>query len=187
MVYVAFYLIIALIGSIVSSSFFAELRTGVESNEEVSGLYLFDSDDGMLYRARIIEVAVGKDVDGSPVFCTVFVQRSSDPSDALDPKALPDRCVLSDVTGLPGNAVVYVVEAQGAIDFDTFSIGLGHHHALTTRHGAFSRHAGRLDELARARFNKTLTEPLTTYAESAYSNGIAISPVAYNVYVMTTV
>lgn len=187
MVYVAFYLIIALIGSIVSSSFFAELRTGVESNEEVSGLYLFDSDDGMLYRARIIEVAVGKDVDGSPVFCTAFVQRSSDPSDALDPKALPDRCVLSDVTGLPGNAVVYVVEAQGAIDFDTFSIGLD-----TTM---LSRPAMELspdtlavyDELARARFNKTLTEPLTTYAESAYSNGIAISPVAYNVYVMTTV
>ena len=187
MVYVAFYLIIALIGSIVSSSFFAELRTGVESDEEVSGLYLFDSDDGMLYRARIIEVAVGKDVDGSPVFCTAFVQRSSDPSDALDPTALPDRCVLSDVTGLPGNAVVYVVEAQGATDFDTFSIGLD-----TTM---LSRPAMELspdtlavyDELARARFNKTITEPLTTYAESAYSNGIAISPVAYNVYVMATV
>ncbi len=187
MVYVAFYLVIALVGSIVSFSLLTDLRMEAEADEEVSGLYLFDPKDAKLYRARIIEVAVGKDVDGSPVFCTAFVQRSSSPDDALDPSALPERYVLEDVTGYPGNTVIYALETPGATtSFDTFAIGFGNDVPTEPSIELSANTLAAYDELARARFDRTVTEPLAAYVASASDNDITVSPVAYNIYVSTS-
>ncbi len=186
MVYVAFYLVIALVGSIVSFSLLTDLRMEFEAEEGISGLYLFNPEDAQLHRARIIEIAVGKDIDGFPVFCTAFVQRSSSPDDALDPSTLHERYMFEDVTGYPGNTVVYALETPSATtSFDTFAIGLGN----DVQKPSIELSAATLaayDELARERFNRTITEPLATYVASAYDSDITVSPVAYNVYVSTS-
>lgn len=167
-IYVTFYLLVALVGSLTTASYFSNLRNQIQIDGNLyNGVFIYDPDQDALLRARSVMV----ESDASPVgYLVLYVQNYSGIAH-ISPSSLPGTVSMIDISFYPqatAQSLLLVDEATETFALDTSGSP-----------------SGSVDPRALADYNaraSAIWAAATNEQEEAFlrnSAGLMVSPIAY--------
>lgn len=167
-IYVTFYLLVALVGSLATASYFSGLQTQIQADNDLyDGIFIYDPDQDVLLRARSVMV----ESDASPVgYLVLYVQNYSGIAH-IPPSSLPNTISVLDISFYPQSTTTGLLLIDEVAD--TFVLDFP------------SSPGGSVDPHALAEYNaraSAIWAAATNEQEEAFlrnSAGLMVSPIAY--------
>lgn len=167
-IYVTFYLLVALVGSLATASYFGGLQTQIQADNDLyDGIFIYDPDQDVLLRARSVMV----ESDASPVgYLVLYVQNYSGIAH-IPPSSLPNTISVLDISFYPQSTTTGLLLIDEVAD--TFVLDFP------------NSPGGSVDPHALAEYNaraSAIWAAATNEQEEAFlrnSAGLMVSPIAY--------